>query len=102
MPCDTIKTVTVNVKSMRLDVLKQALEAMGHYVYQTGQTLTWGRESYNQQTGELKVTSQASAQKVTQSYVKEGVKGIAKKFDCQFAPNAQKGENHYTLLKRSF
>ena len=100
MPCDSIKTVGVKVSKMQLDTLKLALESMGHYVSQYGKTLSWGRESYNQETGELRATSKESAQKVIQAYGKKGIEQLAKKFGCQFAPNAT-NPNKFTLVKRS-
>lgn len=64
-----------------------------------GNILSWGNESYNKVTNELRVTSQSRAQEIVQAYGRQGVKEIAKKFGYLIQPG--KNENQFFLAKRS-
>lgn len=102
MPCYTINTVAIKVKSMQLDILKKALESLGYYPILDGQTLTWGAESYNKATNELRVTSQGQVAKISKAYGKAGLKEVAASYSrlgWQLKPS--KDLNKFTLEKIS-
>ena len=99
MPCYSITTVSLKLMNANLDVLKKALEALGHRnVYQSGTTLYWGRNSsYNQKTGQLTVESEQEGKAIKQGYSGQLVRKNASKFGWQVK---QVSQNKFQIVKR--
>lgn len=84
MPCDTVQTVSVNLSVSNLDLLVAGLNDIGLRAYKSGQMVYFGTgESFNQKTGELKVRSEQTVNKIKQSYSNQVVLSQAKKFGWQ-------------------
>lgn len=87
---------------MQLDILKKALEAMGYYPILDGHTLSWGVESYNKATNELRVTNQAKVAEISKAYGTQGLKQVAAKYASRGWQLKQGKEvNKFELVKYS-
>lgn len=80
MPCYTITTVQVEWAHVKTDILKRALETMGHRVTETANGLSWnyGRSSFV--NGRLTVSSESEVTSIKRAYGTETVKTQAKRF----------------------
>jgi len=71
MPCDTITTVRLELKSknVRMDLLRAAVEARGcRIISMDDQQITWDSGSYNRKTEELTERFTSSAEAIKNSY----------------------------------
>lgn len=83
-----------------LDLLVLALKAMGYqHAQRQGNVVLFGDgiQSFNKDTGEVRVTSQETVAKVKQSYASQVMLSQAKKYGWTVTKT---GENKYQLVKR--
>ena len=84
MPCDSVITVSLELKGADLDLLKKALEATGERVYgATKDQISWYGGEYDRRTGVIKVKNEASGKLIKKAYSAEIVKAQAKRFGWQ-------------------
>ena len=82
MPCNSITSVTLDLKNANLALLKAAIEKQGWKVQHDGTTLTWdyGRSRYSQVTGELTTRSQENGETIKRAYTSQLVQYQASRF----------------------
>jgi hypothetical protein len=103
MPCNTITTVSLELKNANTALLRKAVEAVigergGYLISHNEKFLRWSMGgSYDRQTGKLTVQSEAQGNKIKQYYSGEVVKAQAKKFGWQVKTV---GANKFEIIKR--
>lgn len=98
MPCDTISTVSIELKNANLDILKKVIEKLGYTARQNSVGISWGygRYSYNQNTGQLTVEYESEVVQIKRSYAAEMVKAKASRFGWRVR---QVGEYKFQIQK---
>ena len=98
MPCDTIQTVSVTLRIADLDLLTGALVKLNLAPVRTGNTVFFGSgESFNKETGELRVRSQETVSKIKQAYSAQIAAAQAKRFGWSLK---EIGSFQYEVTKR--
>ncbi len=83
MPCETITSVTLELKNANLDLLKKALEKLGYLVNKVSHGLQFRKKStfnYYSQTGEFNAEDFESANAIKQAYTSQLVQDKASRF----------------------
>lgn len=85
MPCDTITSVTLELKNANLDLLKKALEGLGYMVNMTSQGLRFCTKygptfNYYSQSGEFNAENLESAKAIKRAYTSQIVQNQANRF----------------------
>ncbi len=98
MPCWTITQVKLELLNANLDLLKKALESMGHTVYQNGNNLYWQDGMYDKTKDQLVLGngSEREGNRIKQAYSTEILKSNARKFGWRLK---FKGNNHWQVIK---
>ncbi len=99
MPCNTISLIPVVLGKVDKDLFIKALEELGHSPKQYGNLIQWGRESYNLETLELRVTSQISVDEIKVAYAAENLKQQMTEFGWSLE---QTGEGEFIATKASY
>ena len=96
MPCDTLTVVSLELKNANLTWLKQALEACGYQVTQSGEILSWRGGNYNRQTGLLTTRTENDAARIKREYSSIMVKNMGSRFGWRVK---QTGETRFQIQK---
>lgn len=103
MPCYTISLVKLKLAASNVDYLTQALTELGFSpTWNTDKTVvSWGfyGESFNRQTGEIRVRNAETVSKIQVQYQKVQLFANAKKFGWQIKQDS-KQQNKYQIIKR--
>lgn len=101
MPCDSIQTVSVLLSPQTDgDLLEKALAALNMQPHARKHVIFFGqdrRESFNKDTGELRVRSSTSVPEIKRAYSAEIVKAQAKKYGWTLK---ETGAYQYQVTKR--
>lgn len=81
MPCDQIRTTTVELAAANLDHLGLALEGLGYLVERMGDALRLSRGSFSgfYRSGQLQLPPGADVNEVKRAYSREVVKAAGKR-----------------------
>lgn len=81
MPCNSIRTTTVDIGKLDVVMLTLAASSLGHSVGRNGDVLTWNGCQYDRRTGKLLVNQYSSMtqQQLQQAYAKQVVLQQARK-----------------------
>lgn len=94
MPCDTVSRAKLALKGdiVIMDTLRHSVESLGHRIrYQDAATLQWDTGSYNRATGIITEKTDASADKIRQSYAAELAKKTLGRFGWQVKTEEERG-----------
>jgi hypothetical protein len=95
MPCNTITTVSSELKNVNRATLKAALVSLGYNVREASNNLYWQAGSY--QDGKLTARNDNQIMQVKQAYGRETVKAQAKRFGWTVK---QTSDNQFEITKR--
>lgn len=80
MPCNTVTSITLELKNANLELLKKALESLDYKVDQKDRYLSWQTGDYNGYTGEFQVRYEEVGYKIKRAYTSQLVQYQAKRF----------------------
>lgn len=98
MPCDSITTSVVDLGKAQPDLLEAALNSLNLRARRDGHIVYFGwNESYDAQTGQLRVNSTRDVAEIKRAYSHQVVLSQAKKFGWQIK---KVSENKYAVQRR--
>ena len=104
MPCYEVRTVSLELGTVDLDMLEEALGSIGYNVARTGQRLTFtrNRRQAEYMDGDLFIPAdqKIDVNEIKRAYAVKAVQSAAKRFGWQMRGTKQRKRNQFQLARR--